>query len=197
MPSCYSIACPAKRHGSGSSSDITKHELHESDMWQILRVRNSGKEKDRLVFCFVLFSQETFFIMHITMILISVQSQYLDVQKCRTDKLSTSDKNLQRSWKPSLLTSPHHAGLLGLSHCHHMQDPQGHWRKQDFLNCWDDLPDASCASIIKKRLDCTPTADSPHTNTSTQGKIVKDNLPLRVKPQCTSVYTSPHTWELI
>jgi len=73
------------------------------------------------------------------MIIICIQSQHLGAQKCVTDKLSTSDKNLQRSWKHFALVplscwslSP----FIGTTACKILKDK--------------DLPDTNHASVEKE-----------------------------------------------
>lgn len=103
MPSCYGIACLAKRHSSGSGWQITKHEnksCNPADFGSscsacILILDRFGKVRQtetetQVDFFFSSFLAGDTFIMHSSMILISVQSKYLGVQKCGTDELSTS-----------------------------------------------------------------------------------------------------------
>lgn len=101
MPSCYSITCPAKRHGTGSCSEIAEHvsRSNPADFWKLLHCAHLILDRFQGVVIsntwttsfFVL----TWLIVHIWTVLISVQSHHRGAQKCKTNKLSTADRNLQ------------------------------------------------------------------------------------------------------
>lgn len=191
MPSCYGIACLAKRHSSGSGWQITKHEnksCNPADFGSscsacILILDRFGKVRQtetetQVDFFFLLFLQET----HSSCTVPWFSSVYnLSISVSKNAELTSSaplDRNLQCSRKLFFSSlDPYHAGLLGLSHCHVTQDPQGHWRKQDFLNCSGDLP----ACVLCQGCKINPWIVLPpqilhvETHHYTKGKIVEDN----------------------
>lgn len=104
MPSCYRVTCPPKRPSSGSSSDIpntrtraliqlifgsccTAHFV--SDTWEGKLDQTKIIKREQA--CFFLRSTH-----HVPWLSSEYNLSILMVKTCRTDELSTSDRNLQR-----------------------------------------------------------------------------------------------------
>lgn len=109
MPSCFSIACLAKRYSSGSSSQNTNTRTRASvggDFWKLLHCRylilmggaDWGTGRSCVVdvfwgfFCIADIHHTHSYDSHQCTISLTWHPN------CRTYQLSTSDRNLQRSW---------------------------------------------------------------------------------------------------
>ncbi len=200
MPSCYGIACLAKRHSSGSGSLITKHKnksFSPARFWKLPhctylildRFRGGGRlitQKERQVDCFVLFFCTFPWFPSVYNLSDSASKNAELTSSAPLIGICNALGNLffffsfvpLSCWSPWPLTLPWYA-----------RSPRT-LTTAGFLELLRWLTWCKLCQHHKINPWIVPQILQIQTRHYTQGKIVEDNE--GVKPQCTTVYTSPH-----